>query len=174
MTHPTSTPRGFRTGGPRLRLSLGLAAALLASPLSAQSAPPRTAQDELAAFPQAPPGQVRRVIFLPAERDENALRVGVIVGRTLMVDCNRQIFSTKLEERTVEGWGYTYFVVTNVGAPASTMMACPTNARTRQFVRSSDEPLLRYNSRLPLVIFAPADVEVRHRIWRAGREVVAR
>lgn len=53
-------------------------------------------------------------------------------------------------------------------------MACPTNAQTRQFVRSSDEPLLRYNSRLPLVIFAPADVEVRYRIWRAGREVLPR
>ena len=166
MTLSISTPR-------RVSLSLCLAAAVLASPLSAQSAAPRTARDELVAFPPAPAGQVRSVIFLPPQRDENALRVGVIVGRTLMVDCNRQMFSATLEERTVEGWGYTYFVVTNVGPPASTMMACPTNARTRQFVRSSDEPLLRYNSRLPLVIFAPADVEVRYRVWRAGREVVA-
>ena len=166
MTLSTLTPR-------RVSLSLCLAAAVLASPLAAQSAPARTARDELVAFPPAPAGQVRRVIFLPTERDENALRVGVIVGRTMMVDCNRQMFSSKLEERTVEGWGYNYFVVTNVGPAASTMMACPTNARTRQFVRSSDEPLLRYNSRLPLVIFVPADVEVRYRIWRAGREVVA-
>ena len=177
MTLSTLIPNGFQLGGRRrVSLSLCLAAAVLASPLAAQSQspPPRTAQDELAAFPSAPAGQVRRVIFLPAERDENALRVGVIVGRTMLVDCNRQLFSSRLEERTVEGWGYTYFVVTNVGPPASTMMACPTNARTRQFVRSSDEPLLRYNSRLPLVIFAPADVEVRYRVWRAGREVVAR
>ena len=65
----------------RVSLSLCLAAAVLASPLGAQAAPPRTAQDELAAFPPAPAGQVRRVIFLPTERDENALRVGVIVGR---------------------------------------------------------------------------------------------
>ena len=158
---------------PRISLSLCLALAVLASPLGA-SAQPRTARDELAAFPQAPAGQVRRVIFLPTERDENALRVGVIVGRTMMVDCNRQVFGSRLEERTVEGWGYTYFVVTDVGPPASTMMACPTNARTRQFVRSGDEPLLRYNSRLPLVIFAPADVEVRYRVWRAGRETLAR
>ena len=50
-------------------------------------------------------------------------RVGLIVGRTLMVDCNRQIFSAKLEERTVEGWGYNYFTVTNVGQPASTPRA---------------------------------------------------
>lgn len=177
MTHPALTPRGFHAGGGRRRrLSLCLAAVVLASPLSAQSQSPapRTAQDELAAFPQASRGQARHVIFLPAARDETALRVGVIVGRTLMVDCNRQIFSAQLEERTVEGWGYNYFTVANVGPPASTRMACPTNVQTRQFVRSSDEPLLRYNSRLPLVIFAPADVEVRYRIWRAGREVLPR
>lgn len=150
-------------------------AAMSAATGGAQAQPaPRTAKDELVAFPAAAPGQVRRVIFLPVERVEDALRVGVIVGRTLMVDCNRQIFGSRLDERTVKGWGYTYFVVTSVGAPASTRMACPTPARSRQFVRSSDEPLLRYNSRLPLVIFAPPDVEVRYRIWRAGPEVIAR
>jgi ecotin len=49
-------------------------------------------------------------------------------------------------------------------------MACPDNTKKKTFVRSSDEPLLRYNSRLPLVVFAPVDVEIRYRIWRAGRE----
>ncbi|KQW71720.1 ecotin [Phenylobacterium sp. Root77] len=159
---------------PRLgwRLSAcSLVAALAAGEAQAQPRPPR---DELQAFPQAGPGQVRRIIRLPAERDENALRVGLVVGRTMWVDCNRQMFSARIEERTAEGWGYTYYVVTSAGPPASTMMACPTNARSQQFVRSADEPLLRYNSRLPLVVFAPNDVEIRYRSWRAGPEVTAR
>ncbi len=133
----------------------------------------KTAQDELVAFPQAQPGQVRRVILLPEAADEDALRVGVIVGRTMMVDCNRHTLGSRLEERTVEGWGYNYYVVTGVGPAVSTRMACPTNDLKSAFVRSADEPLLRYNSRLPLVIFAPADVEVRYRIWRADDEIVA-
>jgi ecotin len=155
------------------RCWLCLAAFLCVAALSAQAAEPRTAQDELAAFPAAAPGQVRRVILLPQEADEDALRVGVIVGRTMLVDCNRHVFGSRLEKRTVEGWGYDYYLVTDVGPPVATMMACPTSSQTMQFVRSSDEPLLRYNSRLPLVIFAPADMEVRYRIWRAGQEAVA-
>ncbi|MGO4838992.1 serine protease inhibitor ecotin, partial [Rhizobiaceae sp. 2RAB30] len=139
----------------------------------AMAATSNTAQDELAAFPKAQPGQVRRVILLPEAADEDALRVGVIVGRTMMVDCNRHTLGSRLEERTVEGWGYNYHVVTDVGPAVSTRMACPTNDLKSEFVRSADEPLLRYNSRLPLVIFAPADVEVRYRIWRADDEIVA-
>lgn len=139
----------------------------------APAAATNTAQHELAAFPQAQPGQVRRVILLPEAADEDALRVGVIVGRTMMVDCNRHTLGSRLEERVVEGWGYNYYVVTGVGPAVSTRMACPTNDLKSAFVRSADEPLLRYNSRLPLVIFAPADVEVRYRIWRADEESVA-
>lgn len=153
-------------------LFLGLAALLWAAAGPAPAAQ-RTAQDELAAFPQTLPGHVRRVILLPTEANEDALKVGVIVGRTMLVDCNRHAFASRIETRTVEGWGYDYHVVTEVGEPVSTLMACPTTGKTRQFVRSSDEPLLRYNSRLPLVIFTPADVEVRYRIWRAGPETEA-
>ena len=154
-------------------MSVGAAAIAVTSGQALAESRPRPPINDLQAFPPAAPGQARRVIRLPPERDENGLRVGVIVGRTMMVDCNRQVFSARIEERTAQGWGFNYYVVSKVGPPASTMMACPNNQRTRQFVRSAEEPLLRYNSRLPLVIFAPTDVEVRYRIWRAGPEVAA-
>jgi ecotin len=158
----------------RTLLSLALASAL-AGAATAQAQPgPRGGRDDLQAFPQPAPGQARLVIRLAREQDEDGLRVGLVVGRTMLVDCNRQIFPAHIEERTAEGWGYTYYVVTSVGQPANTQMACPDQARTRQFVRAADEPLVRYNSRVPLVVFAPRDVEVRYRIWRAGAETVAR
>ncbi len=162
------------------RFSLSLAAAVSlaagATPIAAAPRTPaqRTAADELAAFPATMPGQVRRVIMLQPQPNEDALKVGIIIGTTMMVDCNHHVFGSRMAKRTVQGWGYEYFVVTTVNAPASTLMACPPNSQSRRFVRSADEPFLRYNSRLPIVIFAPADVEVRYRVWRAGPEVVAR
>ena len=158
----------------RALLSLALTS-VLAGAATAQAQPgPGGGRDELQAFPQPAPGQARRVIRLAPEQDENGLRVGLVVGRTLLVDCNRQIFPARIEERTAEGWGYNYYVVTSAGQPATTQMACPDQTRTRQFVRAAEEPLVRYNSRVPLVVFAPRDVEVRYRIWRAGAETVAR
>jgi ecotin len=163
----------IRIGGRVLGMVLAPVLAMATGAVRAQPGP-GPQPDDLQAFPPAGPGQVRRVIRLPAERDENGLRVGIVVGRTMWVDCNRQVLPARIEERTAEGWGYNYYVV-NVGSQtASTMMACPTQARSRQFVRGPDEPLLRYNSRVPLVIFAPSDIEVRYRVWRAGDEVVAR
>lgn len=163
----------MRVGG--RRFAMGLASALTLATGAVQAQPgPHPQRNDLQAFPPAGPGQVRRVIRLPAERDEDGLRVGIVVGRTMWVDCNRQILPARIEERTAEGWGYNYYVVNVGGQAASTLMACPTQARSRQFVRGPDEPLLRYNSRVSLVIFAPSDVEVRYRIWRAGAEVVAR
>jgi len=32
--------------------------------------------------------------------------------------------------------------------------------------------MIRYNSRLPVVIYSPEGVEIRYRIWEAGEEQV--
>jgi ecotin len=51
---------------------------------------------------------------------------------------------------------------------AGTLMAVEPNVpKVDRFITLGVEPqLLRYNSRLPLVIYVPKGVEVRYRIWR--------
>ena len=160
-------------------LFAGVAALTLAACAAAQAESamtPSTAQsgaDDLKAFPAATAGQTRHVIRLPAQSDEDVLKVEVIVGKTMRVDCNRHSLGGRLEERTAEGWGYTYYVIDSLGQAASTMMACPPGSEHDAFVRAGGQELIRYNSRLPLVVYAPTDAEVRYRVWRAGEEKTA-
>jgi ecotin len=116
---------------------------------------------------------VRMVFRLPAIEDESAHKVEIIVGKIQSVDCNRTSFGGSLERRTVEGWGYPYFVLEKVGGPMSTMMACPqAHENTDEFVMVvGDGFLQRYNSKLPMVIYVPEGFGVRYRIWAAEDDI---
>ena len=51
-------------------------------------------------------------------------------------------------------------------------MAIDPNApKVNRWITLGGEPyLIRYNSRLPIVVYVPEGVEVRYRIWSAGPE----
>ena len=54
----------------------------------------------------------------------------------------------------MKGWGYTYYEVTGRDVAMSTMMAAPPGtAQVEKFV-SGTPLLIRYNSRLPVVVYA--------------------
>ncbi len=114
---------------------------------------------------------VRYVLPLPQEADESALKVELIAGKTVLVDAvNTYFFGGKIEEQTIEGWGFPRYNVSPLGPMAGTLMAVDPNApKVNRFVAMRGEPyLIRYNSRLPIVVYAPAGVEVRYRIWTAA------
>lgn len=137
-------------------------------------APMTRAADNLQAFPPAEPGQVRYVVQLPAEADESALKVELLVGRMVETDAaNRYFFGGQLEEETIQGWGFTRYVLRELGPMAGTLMAVDPDApKVERFIMIGGEPrLLRYNSRLPLVVYVPEGVEVRYRLWRADGDV---
>lgn len=149
------------------RLKLPLLSLLCALPLAACAATP----EALKPYPAAADGYSRHVIELPAQANEAEHKVEIIAGKTLEVDCNQQRLGGQWQEKTVEGWGYNYYELGQVGPGMSTLMACPDSSRKQAFVRVGGEPqLVRYNSKLPLVIYAPKDVEVRYRVWSAAAE----
>lgn len=127
---------------------------------------------DVAPYPEAENGFVRQVIHLPEQKDESAFKVEVLAGKTLKVDCNLQRLGGNLEEKILEGWGYSYYRLDKVMGPVSTLMGCPDNKKIDAFVPVvGDGFLLRYNSKLPVVVYTPKDVEVRYRIWSASSDV---
>lgn len=134
------------------------------------------ASDNMKAFPPAGEGMVRYVLQLPKQDDEFAFKVELIVGKTVQVDeGNRYFFGGKIEEEIIQGWGFPRYIVSKLGPMAGTLMAVDPNApKVNRFITLGGEPyLIRYNSRLPIVVYAPAGVEVRYRIWSAGPELKA-
>ena len=99
------------------------------------------------------------------------------IGKMVKTDeVNRYFFGGSLQAVNIEGWGFTRYVLAELGPMAGTLMAVsPDTPKVDRFITLGGEPqLLRYNSRLPLVVYVPAGVEVRHRIWRADPEIKRR
>lgn len=123
--------------------------------------------DLLKPFPEATADETRYVIELPKLPNEENVKVQLIAGKTVEVDCNRQSFGGEISEENIEGWGYSFYKISELVGPMTTLMGCPEDSKHDAFVPMQDSPLVRYNSNLPLVIYAPKDVEVKYRIWQA-------
>ncbi|TBU96857.1 ecotin [Stutzerimonas kirkiae] len=126
---------------------------------------------ELAPYPPAEAGHVRQIIQLEPRDDEASYKVELIIGKELEVDCNHHWFGGQLQEKTVSGWGYDYYQLDKLTGPMGTLMDCPGQAKKKALVTLGGDPtLVRYNSKLPIVVYTPRDVQVSYRIWSAAQE----
>ena len=128
----------------------------------------------LKAFAPAGDGMVRYVILLPdKERGaEDDLRVELIVGKEMLTDgVNLIRLGGTIKAKPLKGWGFTYYEVAKFGPAASTLMAVPPGtAKVKKFV-AAPSTMIRYNSRVPLVVYVPEGAEVRYRIWKASKTI---
>lgn len=129
---------------------------------------------ELKHFPQAASDQVRHVIAVEPKADEGQYKIELVIGKKQMVDCNHQWFGGTLTQKTVDGFGYDYYETGDLTGPMSTMMGCLNNEKREAFVSANlgDEAFVRYNSCLPVVVYAPKDVEVKYRIWSTDNQLL--
>ncbi|MFM8326826.1 MAG: ecotin family protein, partial [Pirellulaceae bacterium] len=130
-------------------------------------------KENMKAYPPAGEGVRRFVLHLPPSQDEDEMKVELQVGRVVEVDsANRYFFASGIEEVSIEGWGFPKYVVEQLGPMAGTRVAVdPSAPKKPTFVRQGGDPyLIRYNSRLPVVVYVPVDAQVRYRIWKADGE----
>ena len=127
---------------------------------------------ELKAFPPAEEGIDRLVIILPHKErggEENRFKVELIPGKTMLTDdVNLMHLGMTIVPRPLKGWGYTYYEITGSDVAMSTMMAVPEGGQKIERFVQGTSLLIRYNSRLPIVIYVPKGYEIQYRIWNAG------
>lgn len=101
---------------------------------------------------------------------ENPHRVdGTLVGITaikeVVADCNTLSLNGEIVEKNLEGWGYPYFQVEVSSQPAPmTKMMCPEPAAPKK-LQIGNELILKYNSKLPVVVYYPEGVDVDFAIY---------
>lgn len=152
-----------------MRISLLFPAALAFSLSMVQSA----FSADLKPFPAAEEGFSRHVLRLPKQDNESLYKVEVYAGKTLEADCNHHWYGGGLQSMTLKGWGYTYLKVDKLQGPVSTRKGCPPmSGKTSRFVHAMPY-MSDYNSKLPLVVYAEKDIEIRYRIWSSSEALQA-
>ncbi|MDO6758802.1 serine protease inhibitor ecotin [Tamlana sp. 2_MG-2023] len=125
---------------------------------------PETTTHDISMYPEASDNQLRHIINLPKTDDDFGYKVEIYAGKMAEVDCNQSSLSASFTKETVSGWGYSYYNLDTNGQVISTRRMCPDNSKHQAFVQTPGE-IIRYNSKLPIVIYTPKGYEVRYKIW---------
>jgi ecotin len=128
------------------------------------------AKQDISIFPKPEAGYKKVVIEVPHSDKDNQKRIEFSVGKWMEVDgCNYFNLQGTLEEKDLQGWGYNYYVFKTNGQVTSTMIGCPDVEKRNLFVTAQPE-MVRYNGKLPIVIYVPEGYDVQFKIYKAEDE----
>ncbi len=130
----------------------------------------RTEPMDISMYPKADANQVRHIIELAPLKNEETAKVEIYLCKEMEVDCNIHRLEGSLAEKELSGWGYNYYVFETKGKIISTLMNCPDGKLTKKDV-VSESKLLRYNSKLPIVVYSPKGYKAKYKIWLASPKV---
>ncbi|MFZ4262818.1 ecotin family protein [Sphingobacterium sp. HJSM2_6] len=124
-----------------------------------------------ALFPQPDKGYKKMIIEVPYSSNDALKKIEFLVGKTMEVDgCNHFALQGTLEKKDLQGWGYEYYVFQTKGEVIATQMGCP-DAPKRQLFVAAQPTLVRYNGKMPIVIYVPEEYDVQFKIYQTDKEV---
>ncbi len=122
-------------------------------------------------YPKAKEGYKQKVITLKSLPNEEDYSVEIFAGKKMNVDsCNHFSLIGNLDEKSVEGWGYSYYNFETKGESMSTAMGCLDNKSIEKNVHAESKQV-RYNSRLPIVVYVPNGYTLEYKIWKADKKL---
>jgi len=111
----------------------------------------------------------RHVIILPKLENESVKKVELIPAKMMITDgINHYSLGLSLEVGVVKGWGYSYYKSIGNDQAMSTLMGGQPKPKERLVMGRSLQ--VRYNSKLPLVVYLPKGCELHYRIWSADEQ----
>lgn len=128
-------------------------------------------RQDLSMFPKPEEGYKQMVIDVPHSENDDKKKIEFSVGKMMEVDgCNTFFLAGELEQKDLDGWGYNYYVFKTDGTVGGTRMGCPDMPNRHLFVSAQPE-MVRYNGRMPIVIYVPTDYDVQFKIYKAEDDV---
>jgi len=127
---------------------------------------PTVSMHDLSIFPNLE-NLVKHAIFLEQRVDEAIYKVEIFAVKSQEVDnCNNHFLLGDFELKILEGHGFPYYIFQSNTQIISTKMGCGDNIRKIKNVPSGKAELVKYISALPLVVYAPKDIEIKYKIWK--------
>lgn len=136
---------------------------LLSANISAQNTmkPTKEAVDKLRIYPEKVGTLIRHYIYLKKETNEILYSVEFFPGIYAKVDnCNKHFLGGEFKKHRIKDSELTYYVF-YYESTHTTARGCP-EPSTIQFV-TGPKRLVRYDSRLPLVVYLPEGMELKYR-----------
>ncbi|MBU2898328.1 ecotin family protein [Vibrio hepatarius] len=127
--------------------------------------PLKLEQKNIQMYKEAPSGFMRHIVTLSPLVNEYDAKIELMFKKPTMADCNVKGWFGELTEETVKGWGYRTYTLDDKLPMASTMMFCNEEPELKMLY-SQTQGLMRYNSRLPIVVYTPSEVEMDVRVWQ--------
>ena len=134
---------------------------------SANQQTTQTSDEKSIPWPKADNDQKRSILKLPPKTDEHNKEIELIVGKKMKTDtCNKFFFGGTIDKKRLDGFGYNYYIVKPTRM-AGTRRGCIDNSEVEKFIQMSSSRNMKipYNSKLPIVVYAPKDFKVSYKIW---------